>query len=141
MRRIFTLLVVTVMVLCCFGTAYAANEEPYRASITLSRYSADLFRGDSSGKAIISYDVKSNSNASSIGVESIVFYTDDGNYVSTVTGTTSNGLVKTNDNHHNDDFECTLPSGNYYYAEVTIFARIGSAYDSRTVTTSTVWIG
>ena len=86
------------------------------------------------------YDVKSSKIATSVGVESIVFYTEDGDYVTSVSGSTRNGLVKTNNDNNAGDFKYDLPSGKYYYAEVTVFARVGSDYDSRTVTTSTVWV-
>ena len=113
MKRICALLVAIMVLVSGFGAAYAADTS-YRASLTLSRYIAELFPGDRSGEII--------------------------DYVTTVTGTTGNGLVKTNSSGHSDDFVKSLPSGEYYYAEVTIFAEIGSDYDSRTVTTSTVWV-
>ena len=96
--------------------------------------------GSGRGEIIISYDVKSSKIATSVGVESIVFYTEDGDYVTSVSGSTRNGLVKTNNDNNAGDFKYDLPSGKYYYAEVTVFARVGSDYDSRTVTTSTVWV-
>ena len=139
MKRICALLVAIMVLVSGFGAAYAADTS-YRASLTLSRYIAELFPGDRSGEIIVSYDVKASLRADSVGVESITFYTSDGDYVTTVTGTTGNGLVKTNSSGHSDDFVKSLPSGEYYYAEVTVFAKIGSDYDSRTVTTSTVWV-
>lgn len=136
MRRIFASLIATMVLFSCFGIVYAADTSN-RASLTLSRYGADVFPGDRSGEIIVSYDVKASLYANSVGVESITFYTDDGTPVTTVTGTTSNGLIRTNSSGHSSDFVYTLPSGDYY-AKVTVFARIGSNYDSRTVTTSTV---
>lgn len=38
------------------------------------------------------------------------------------------------------DFDYELPSGEYYYAKVTVFAEYKGVYDSRTVTTNTVWV-
>ena len=139
MKRISAFLVAIMVLLSGIGTAYATDTS-YRASLTLSRYIAELFPGDHSGEIIVSYDVKASLRADSVGVESITFYTSDGDYVTTVTGTTGNGLVKTNNSGHIDDFVQPLRSGEYYYAEVTVFAKIGSDYDSRTVTTSTVWV-
>ena len=55
-----------------------------------------------------------------MGVESIVFYTEDGDYVTSVSGSTRNGLVKTNNDNNAGDFKYDLPSGKYYYAEVTV---------------------
>lgn len=57
-----------------------------------------------------------------------------------VTGTTSNGLVRTNYGIHDGDFDYDLPSGEDYYAEVTVFVEYNGVYDSRTVTTNTVWV-
>ena len=41
---------------------------------------------------------------------------------------------------HMGDFNYELPSGDYYYAKVTVFAEYNGVYDSRTVTTNTVWV-
>ena len=51
---------------------------------------------------------------------------------------TSNGLVRSNASRHRSTYTYTGTSGTSYYAEVTVFAKIGSDYDSRTVTTATV---
>ena len=110
------------------------------ASLTLSRYVVAALSGDSRGEIIISFNVKSSKPLATLGVESIDFYTKDGDFVDSVSGSTSNGLVRTNSSIHNSDFVYDLPSGEYYYAEVTVFAQVGSEYDSRTVTTSTVWV-
>lgn len=127
------------MLLSCSGVAFAADVEPF-ASLTLSRYVAEALAGDSRGEIIISFNVKSSKLSATLGIESINYYTRDGDFVDSVSGTTSNGLVRTNSSIHSSDFVHNLPSGEYYYAEVTIFAQAGSEYDSRTVTTSTVWV-
>lgn len=76
-----------------------------------------------------------------MGVERIRFYTEDGDLVATVTGTTANGLVCEDTSLHAGDFDYSeLPSGDYYYAKVTVFAEYKGVYDSRTVTTNTVWV-
>ena len=136
MKRVSSLLVAIMVLFSCFGTAYAVGE-PYRASLTLSRYLVGAFPGDHRGEIRISYDVKASLYANSIGVESFTIYTDDGSPVVTVTGTTANGLIETNSSIHSGDYEYPLTRGDYY-AEVTVFARSGTAYDSRTITTSTV---
>ena len=118
-------------------TWLAADLQPY-ASLTLSRHYAQAFSGDSRGEIIIDFNVQSSKLSSTIGVESIDFYTEDGDYVTSVSGTTSNGLVKVNTAQYSNEFPYDLPSGNSYYAEVTLFARVGSEYDNYTVTTSTV---
>ena len=121
MKRIFSSFVLLSMIVSCIGVASATDMQQPRASLTLSRYSAVISAGDGSG-------------------ESIDFYTKDGNHVKSVTGSTRNGLVCNDSIFCAGDYKCSLPSGESYYAEVTVFAEVGSDYDSRTVTTSTVWI-
>ena len=58
----------------------------------------------------------------------------------TVDGTVSNGLIRNDYGIHVGDFDYDLPSGEDYYAEVTVFAEYNGVYDSRTVTTNTVWV-
>ena len=140
MKRICASFLAIVMLFATYGYASAVNVTSSRASLTLSRYFAEALTGSGRGEIIISYDVKSSKIATSVGVESIVFYTEGGDYVTSVSGSTRNGLVKTNNDNNAGDFKYDLPSGKYYYAEVTVFARVGSDYDSRTVTTSTVWV-
>jgi hypothetical protein len=96
--------------------------------------------GDGSGEVIIGYDVKASKPADSVGVESIEFYTEDGKHVKSVTGSTRNGLVRNDSIFCAGDYKCSLPSGEAYYAEVTVFAEVGSDYDSRTITTSTIQV-
>ena len=140
MKRMCASFLAIVMLFSTYGYASAVDVTPFRASLTLSRYFAEAFTGSGNGEIIISYDVKSSKIATSLGVESIDFYTEDGDYVTSVSGSTKNGLIRTNNDDNFGDFEYDLPSGEYYYAEVTVFARVGSDYDSRTVTTSTVWV-
>lgn len=140
MKRIIAFFMTLCTLLLYSGVAFAADLEPL-ASLTLSRYVAEALPGDSRGEIIISFNVKSSKPSATLGIESIDFYTRDGHLVDSVSGTTSNGLVRTNSSIHSSDFVYDLASGKYYYAEVTVFAKVGSEYDSRTVTTSTVWIG
>ena len=138
MKRICASFLAIVMIFSTYGYASAVDVTPFRASLTLSRYFAEALAGSGRGEIIIGYDVKSSKIATSVGVESIDFYTEAGDYVTSVSGSTRNGLVKTNNDNNSGSFEYDLPSGESYYAEVTVFARVGSDYDSRTVTTSTV---
>lgn len=66
MKRICALLVAIMVLVSGFGAAYAADTS-YRASLTLSRYIAELFPGDRSGEIIVSYDVKASLRADSVG--------------------------------------------------------------------------
>jgi hypothetical protein len=118
--------------------ASAAENSDTRASLTLSFYNAELVAGDSKGVISVDYDVQSSKMASFIGVESIKIYKADGSYVTTITGTTSNGLVESNSDICKSFYDYKLTSGVSYYAKVKVFATVGSEYDSRTITTSTV---
>lgn len=139
MKRTISVFIAVVTLIFSSNVTLAADLQPY-ASLTLSRHYAQAFSGDSRGEIIIDFNVQSSKLSSTIGVESIDFYTEDGDYVTSVSGTTSNGLVKVNTVQYSNEFPYDLPSGNSYYAEVTLFARVGSEYDNYTVTTSTVWV-
>ena len=128
-------LVLTLMLTLCGGMALAA--EP-RASLTLSCYTAGVSKGDNKGEIDISYDVKASQKADEVGVTSIEIYESDGTYVTTITGTVANGLLRTNATRHISTYTYEGTSGVTYYAEVTVYAKVGSDSDSRTVTTPTV---
>lgn len=115
MKKIIASFMTMCMFLSCNGMALAADVDPF-ASLTLSRYVVAALSGDSRGEIIISFNVKSSKPLATLGVESIDFYTKDGDFVDSVSGSTSNGLVRTNSSIHNSDFVYDLPSGEYYYA-------------------------
>lgn len=139
MKQLFSSTLVAVMVIaCCYGSVSALEAPDMRASLTLSSYNVGLTAGDSAGMISISYDVQSNKLASSIGVETVDIYKADGSYVTSITGSTSNGLIETNSDICKSYYDCQLTSGIFYYANVKVFAKVGSEYDSRVITTSTV---
>lgn len=139
MKQLFSSTLVAVMVIaCCYGSVSALEAPDMRASLTLSSYNIGLTAGDSAGMISISYDVQSNKLASSIGVETVDIYKADGSYVTSITGSTSNGLIETNSDICKSYYDCQLTSGIFYYANVKVFAKVGSEYDSRVITTSTV---
>ena len=139
MKRVFSIILAAVLFITCVGgTAMAAHEvEPY-ASLTLSYYDVDLVAGDSKGVLSVGFTVRSGKLADEIGVEKIKIYKSDGSFVTTITGTTSNGLVWEDGSGHKGTYKYKGTSGTSYYAEVTVFATVGSDSDSRTITTSTV---
>lgn len=128
-------LILTLMLTLCGGMALAA--EP-RASSTLTYYPVGVSKGEDEGEVDISYDVMANKTADEVGVSRIKIYKSDGTYVTTITGTTGNGLIRTNSARHISTYTYEGISGVTYYAEVTVYAKIGSDSDSRTVTTPTV---
>ena len=140
MKRILTSIIAITIICSSFTTTFALEIQPYRESPTLSSYNVWIFSGSGNGEVLVSYDVRASIWGDSIGIERIRFYTEDGDLVDTVYGSTSNGLVRTDGSIHVGDFDYDLPSGDYYYAKVTVFAEYKGVYDSRTVTTNTVWV-
>lgn len=139
MKRIFSTILMFCLLFSFCGSALAADAEVF-SSPTLSRYTAQLSRGSSSGKITISYRVGASASTTitSIGVSSIKIYKANGTYVTTITGTTSNGLVGRNASSHSGTYTYSGVSGTSYYAKVTMFATAGGINDSGTVKTNTV---
>lgn len=141
MKRFFSAFICTLFLLtCCIGSVTAATPievMPY-ASETLSYYYVNL-KSSGDNDAQVRFSVGSGKMADEIGIESIQIYKSNGSYVRTIYGSTANGLILTDSDWHSDSYEIPLSSGSYY-AEVTVFATVGSITDSRTVTTSTVRI-
>lgn len=140
MKRILTSILLIGILLSCSAIASATDIQPLRESPTLASHAVKLYAGSGKGEVTVSYNVNASIWADSIGIECIRFYTEDGDLADTVYGTTSNGLVRNNYGINVGDFDYTLPSGEYYYAEVVVFAEYKGVYDSRTRTTNTVWV-
>ena len=85
MKKIIASFMTMCMFLSCNGMALAADVDPF-ASLTLSRYVVAALSGDSRGEIIISFNVKSSKPLATLGVESIDFYTKDGDFVDSVSG-------------------------------------------------------
>lgn len=139
MKRIFSVILMLCMLATFCGSALAADTGVF-ASPTLSRYTAQLSKGTSKGKITVSYRVVASapSSITSIGVSSIKIYKADGTYVTTISGTTSNGLVLKNASAHAGTYTYSGVSGTSYYAQVTMFATAGGVTGSGTVKTNTV---
>ncbi len=134
-RTISLISVVLLVVALCCGVASAV--EP-KASLTLNYYNVIIGAGDNPGEIVISYDVQATDVADLVGVANIKIYRANGSYVTTISGSTRNGLLVKDSNRHVGDYIYKGTSGDSYYAEVTVCAEIGDNYDSRTVTTDTV---
>ena len=137
-KKISMICMLLIMVTCFRGVPVLADTHIIQSSLTLSEYSAVLTFDSNTNEITIDYDVSSTSPADSLGVESIKIYRSNGNYVTTILGTTSNGLIKTSSSMHVGTYSYTLSTVGSFYAEVKVFARIGTDYDSRTITTSTI---
>lgn len=135
-KRILSLSVMATLVLSlCGGTAQAI--QPRRASKTIALFTASASRG-SNGEVKIFYDMQANVTADELGISSIVIYKGDSTYVTTITGTVSNGLIRTDAARHRSSYTYYGDANTSYYAVVTGFATISPDTDSRTRTTDTV---
>ena len=135
LKRILSLLLSVVLTSTLCGAAFAMEN---RASTTLSSYAIDCTPGSRSGELRFSYDVRAKKQADSVGVESIVLYNSGGVYMTTILGSTKNGLIENNQSSCIGDYDHTVVSGNSYYAAFTVFAQIGDDYDSRVITSDVV---
>ena len=124
---LFLCLIVTVT-LCC-GLASA------RASNYLKLYGATLVTGDSRGQLELNYNVSAKTIVTSIGVSKIELYTADGDYVKTIYGSTSNGLMYSSGLSHYDTYTISATAGEEYYAVVTFKAGNSSGSGTGTYTT------
>lgn len=140
MKRGFFTFLITVLFLTSLSTEAIATSNEIFASFTLTGYSAGLSSGETDGTVNVSYDIRASKLADSIGVSSIKIYKSDGSYVTTILGTTDNGLIREDSSIHKSVYSVELTSGNTYYAVVNIFATVGSRSDSREITTKSISI-
>ena len=136
MKRMVALTLAIFMVLSC-GLCIPASAQT-DASYTICSSSATLNKGDKPGELFISYTVTANMRASSLGVKTIKIYKMNGDLVKTISGTTTNGLVDENHVFHGGTYYFTGTPGQYYYAEVTVFAATNTVSDSYTHLTDTI---
>lgn len=138
MRRWKSLLVffVSVALICITGTqAYAET----RGSDYIKRYSVSAYQGSSRGAMNIKCDIRANWAVSKIGVLEIKIYESDGSYVTTIRGSTSNGLLSSESSFaHIVTYTYKGVPGTTYYAKVTLCAGTASDYDVRYVQTQKV---
>jgi hypothetical protein len=131
LKRIFTsILALTMIITLSCGASATFDMPTSMASLTLSDYNVGLKAGTISGEIRISYTVTASKPADSVGVSSIVIYKADGSYVTTITGTTGNGLILNSDVGHAGTYSYKGTSGVSYYAVVTVFAKVGTISDS-----------
>lgn len=133
MKRSIAILLVLVLALSCgVGIAAAADITPY-ASLTISKTSAGSYTGDNKGEVDFDFTIIPTDSADLLGACSIVIHKPDGT-TETVVGTVQNGMIGTGIFHGGTYTYKGIP-GQPYYAEVTLFATIGTNSDSRTITT------
>lgn len=133
MKRIFScfLSILLVTTLCCS----AANAADTRASYYLSSYDAFLYTGDSSGELTLDFSVAVARACTSYGISKVRLYTEDGDFVKTITGTKANGLLTSSGRLYLHEYDISATPGERYYAIVTIYAADADGSDSRVYTT------
>lgn len=144
MKRITSFALACLMLLSCAMSCAAAprGASPY-SNPTIVSSSAMLDPGNKAGQMKINFTVTTDRGAVSLGVQTIKVFTDTSRHVRTITGTYSNGLVIGDVNgdlagHGGTYYIDGLQSGDYYYAEVTVFATSKTTTGSYTHLTETV---
>lgn len=134
-RLAVSLLSLTVLLSCLVVPASATVQ---RASLALSNYYVTCVPGSNSGEIVFTYDLLANNLATRIGISSIAIYERSGDYVTTIFGSTSNGLIATSTMRHRGNYPFRGTPGVSYYASVTIFASNPDGSDYKTVQTGFV---
>lgn len=138
MRRwnlVFTLLVSVALIFIAGTQAHAQT----RASDYIRGYSVYAHPGENRGQVDIECAIRGNSAVSKIGVLKIEIYQSDGTHITTIQGTTFNGLLASKSSFtHGLTYTYKGVPGMSYYAKVTLCAGIASDYDTRLVRTQTV---
>lgn len=134
MKKLSLLLAaVLISITVCSAVAQA------RASENISNYSANAVQGDSRGEIHIDFSVRAPQSFSKLGALKIVIYKANGDYITTIWGSTSNGLLSPQSGRV---YACSYPykgtPGTSYYAVVTICAGTAADYDIREIKTPVV---
>lgn len=109
------------------------------ASSYINGYAVSALRGNNRGEIYIEADIAAYGAVSKIGVLKIEIYQSNGNHVTTIYGTTSNGLLSPiRSSSHALKYTYMGIPGVSYYAKVTLCAGTASDYDTRVVRTQTV---
>ena len=109
-----------------------------RASESISDYKVDVGEGDKRGEISIGFMVRATASFSKLGALKIEIYKANGDYVKTIWGNTSNGLLSPRSGrYYSNTYTYEGTPGVSYYAVVTICAGTATDYDTREITTST----
>jgi hypothetical protein len=139
MKRLAICAVSVVMFVSALITV-PASAGVLRASLCLDSYSA-WATATGGGNVQIDFDVSAVSLADKVGVTQIIIQRKSGSTwtnASTYSSTTTPNLLASNALFHCDDVTYGGTSGQQYRAIVTVYAKIGSDSDSKSVTTNTV---
>lgn len=133
MALVFTSLVLLIASLC---QAAAAIEISPRASQYLDNYGAYLYEGSSRGGISVEFTVSANEKADRVGVSKLSIYKGDGTFVTSVTGTVANGLLKKDVKTHIGGYTYYGEANEVYYMVLTMYAEFNGGSDSRLYTTN-----
>lgn len=133
MALVFTSLVLLIASLCQVA---AAIEVSPRASDYLSNYGACLYQGDVSGSVRVEFTVSGTKKSDLVGVSKISIYKGDGTFVTSVTGTVANGLLREGYKTHMGEYTYYGETNEVYYMELTMYAKRDGGSDSRLYTTN-----
>lgn len=110
-----------------------------RSSNYIESYLVQAYQGDNRGEVYIDFYVKANSTTPKIGVLEIEIYQSNGNYVTTIKGSTVNRLLSPKSTgFYSFSYHYIGLPGISYHAKVTLCAGTASDYDTRLVRTQTV---
>ena len=131
MKKSVLLVLTVIAILSCISAGARASEY-------LSYYGTYAYEGDT-GEIMIEFNVTGNQISDRIGASKITLYQDNGRMVEAITGSVNNGLISRSDAFHfgSHTFDHLTP-GEYYYAEVTVFAEYNGGSDSRVIETNSV---
>ena len=118
--RFLAIIMAVVFLFPCYQGVNAASVQPY-ASQYLSNYIAVLTAGNSSGKINIAFSVGGTTGTTTVGVQKAMIYKSNGSYVTTVYGSTTNGLLRTSTSYHSGTYTYSGVSGTSYYAVITVY--------------------
>ena len=125
--------ILLVATLCC-SVASASNT---RARCYLSSDDAFLHAGDSSGELTLDFSVALTRACTSYGISKVRLYTEDGDFIETVT-TTNGPLTSGRFYLHEYDFSATPEER--YYAIVTIYAADADGSNYRVYATDVAMV-
>lgn len=135
-KKMVLVLTSLVLLLASLCQAAAAIEVSPRASLYLSGYGAYLYQGDTSGSVSVEFTVSATGKADRVGVSNLSIYKGDGTFVTSVTGTVANGLLKKDVKTHIGGYTYYGESNEVYYMVLTMYAERDGGSDSRLYTTN-----
>jgi hypothetical protein len=137
MRKI---IIAAMAIVLALSVSVSASAGVLRASSYLSSYAAWLTPAGS-GNVTIAFDVSATGLADSVGVTKIIVQKKQGTTwvdAKTYNSSTTSGMLASNCLFHCGTLNYGGVSGTQYRAVVTVYSKIGTGSDSKTITTSTI---